>query len=94
MDWRDFVDIEVIALVSRHISTALVLIAATFILGSAIILVSDPILKPVIHWSETVVGVACTARAVIIMLWELYGITRKRIREGQNDNGAISSILA
>jgi hypothetical protein len=91
MDWRDFFDLEILALVSRHVTTALAYIAAALILGGAILWVGDPVLKPVIHWSETIVGMACAGRAVVIMLWELFVITRRKIRESQN--GTLSSIL-
>jgi hypothetical protein len=93
MDWRDFIDVEILALVSRHVTTALACIAAALILGGAILFIGDPVLKPVIHWSETIVGVACAGRAVLIMLWELFAITRRRIKEGGSGDGTISSIL-
>ena len=93
MAWREFFDLEIIQLISRHVSTGLISIAGILILGSAALLVTDPVLHPVIYWGETVVGGACTTRAVIIMLWELYAITRRRIREGGDSDGRISSIL-
>lgn len=79
MDFRDFVDLEVLALVSRHVTATLAYIAGTVILGLAASLLFDEVLKPAIHWAETVIGGACVLRGVVIMLWELYIVTRNRI---------------
>jgi hypothetical protein len=56
MAWQQFLDIEIIQLISRHVSTGLISIAAILILGSAALLITDPVLHPVIRWGETIVG--------------------------------------
>ena len=92
MGWRDFVDVEIIALVSKHVSGALVIIAGFLVIGLvANWAIKDPIVSPVVHYSETVIVLACVLRAVIVMLWKLSTMTRKSIKGG--GNGTASSIL-
>jgi len=79
VQWRDFFELEMLALVSRHVTTTLAYIAAIWVLGEAAKFIVDPILAPVINWAETVIGAACILRGVIIMLWELYDVTHKKI---------------
>lgn len=92
MDWRDFIDVDTIALVSKHTSGALAVIAGFLTIGMAANwAIKDPILSPVVHYAETVVGGACVLRAVIVMLWKLGVMTQKSMKGG--GNGTASSIL-
>ncbi len=92
MDWRDFVDIEMIALVSKHVSGALVIIVGFLVIGfAANWAIEDPIVSPVVHYAEVVIVAACVLRAVIVMLWKLSTMTHKSMKGG--GNGTASSIL-
>jgi hypothetical protein len=92
MVWRDFVDFETIALVSKHVSGALVIIGGFLIIGTAANwAIKDSILSPLVHYAETVIGGACVLRAVIVMLWKLGAMTKKTMKGG--GGGTASSIL-
>lgn len=92
MGWRDFLDIEIIALVSKHVSGALAIIGGFLIIGlSANWIIKDPVVSPVVHYTETVIVTACVLRALIVMLWKLFAMTRKTMKGG--GNGTTSSIL-
>ena len=90
--WRDFLDIEIIALVSKHVSGALAIIGGFLIIGlAANWAIKDPFVSPVVHYSETVIVTACVLRAVIVMLLKLFAMTPKTMKGG--GNGTTSSIL-
>lgn len=90
--WRDFVDIEIIALVSKHVSGALAIIGGFLIIGlAASWAIKDPVVNPIVHYAETVIVTACVLRAVIVMLWKLLAMTRKIMKGG--GNGTTSSIM-
>ena len=90
--WRDFLDIETIALVSKHVSGALAIIGGFLIIGlAANWAIKDPVVSPVVHYAETVIVTACVVRAIIVILWKLVAMTRKTMKGG--GNGTISSIL-
>jgi hypothetical protein len=92
LGWRDFLDIELIALVSKHVSGALAIIAGFLVIGlAANWAIKDPFVGPVVHYAETVIVTACVLRAIIVMLWKLLGITRKTLKGG--GNGTTPSIL-
>jgi hypothetical protein len=92
MCWRDFVDVEMISLVSKHVSGALVIIVGFWVIGlAANWAITDPILNPVVHYGETVIVASCVLRAVIVMLWKLGIMTHKSMKGG--GNGTASSIL-
>lgn len=85
MGWRDFLDVDMIALVSKHVSGALVIIGGFLVIGSvAQWAISDPFVSPVVHYAETVIVTSCVLRAVIVMLWKLVGITQKSMKGGGN----------
>lgn len=90
--WRDFLDIEIIALVSKHVSGALAIIGGFLIIGlAANWAIKDPVVSPVVHYAETVIVTACVLRAVIVMLWKLFDMSRRTMKGG--GNGTTSSIL-
>jgi hypothetical protein len=90
--WREFVDIEIIALVSKHVSGALAIIGGFLIIGlAANLAIRDPLVNPIVHYAETVIVTACVLRAVIVMLWKLLAMTRRTMKGG--GNGTISSIM-
>lgn len=92
MGWREFVDIEIIALVSKHVSGALAIIGGFLIIGLvASWAIKDPVVNPIVHYAETVIVTACVVRAVIVMLWKLLAMTRKTMKGG--GNGPTSSIM-
>ena len=92
MNWREFVDVEIIALVSKHVSGALAIIGGFLIIGlSANWAIKDPVVNPIVHYAETVIVTACVLRAVIVMLWKLLAMTRKTMKGG--GNSTISSIM-
>ena len=92
MAWREFVDIEIIALVSKHVSGALAIIGGFLIIGlAANWAIKDPVVTPIVHYAETVIVTACVLRAVIVMLWKLLAMTRKTMKGG--GNSTISSIM-
>ena len=87
MGWRDFVDIDMIALVSKHVSGALAIIGGFLVIGLvAEWAIADPFLSPVVNYAETVIVTACVLRAVIVMLWKLVGITQRSMKGGGNGN--------
>lgn len=91
MGWHDFVDVEIIALVSKHVSGALAIIGGFLVIGLvANWAIKDPIVSPMVHYAETIIVAACVLRAVIVMLWKLATMTHKSMRGG---NGTASSIL-
>lgn len=90
--WRDFLDVEIIALVSKHVTGALAIIGGFLIIGlTANWAIKDPFVGPVVHYAETVIVTACVLRAVIVMLLKLFAMTRKTMKGG--GNGPTSSIL-
>jgi hypothetical protein len=92
MGWRDFADVEIIALVSKHVSGALAIIGGFLVIGlAANWAIKDPIVSPMVHHAETVIVAACVLRAVIVMLWKLATMTHRSMRGG--GNGTTSSIL-
>lgn len=92
MGWRDFVDVEIIALLSKHVTGALVIIAGFLVIGwFANWAIRDPILSWVVNHAEMVIVGACVLRAVIVMLWKLVTMTHKSMKGG--GNGTASSIL-
>jgi|GEM_PF-4561051 len=92
MSWRDFVDVDIIALVSKHVSGALAIIGGFLVIGlAAEWAIADPFLSPVVHYAETVIVTACVLRAVVVMLWKLVGMTQKSMKGG--GNGTTSSVL-
>src|SRR5687767_5264858 len=90
--WREFLDIEIIALVSKYVSGALAVMAACRVIGlTANWAIKDPFVSPIVHYAETVIVTACVIRAIIVMIWKLFDITRKTLKGG--GNGTTSSIL-
>jgi uncharacterized membrane protein len=93
MAWRDFIDVEVIALVSKHVSGALVVIVGFVVIGFvASWAIQDAFLGPWVHYAETIIVAACVLRAVIVMLWKLSIITRKSMKGG-GDGGAATGLV-
>ena len=91
MGWRDFADVEIIALVSKHVSGALAIIGGFLVIGlAANWAIKDPIVSPMVHYAETIIVAACVFRAVIVMR-KLATMTHKSMRGGSN--GTTSSIL-
>ena len=63
MAWREFVDIEIIALVSKHVSGALAIIGGFLIIGlAANWAIKDPVVNPIVHYAETVIVTSCVFR--------------------------------
>jgi hypothetical protein len=92
MGWHDFVDIEIIALVSKHVGGALTIIGGFLVIGlAANWAIQDAFLSPVVHYAETVIVAACVLRAVIVMLWKVGAMARKAMKGG--GNGATFSAL-
>jgi hypothetical protein len=93
--WRDFVDIEIIALVSKHVSGALTIIGGFLLIGlAANWAIKDPVVSPVVHYAETVIVAACVLRAVIVMLWKLLALTRNTVKGGGNGTTSSSILVA
>ena len=90
MGWRDFADVEIIALVSKHVSGALAIIGGFLVIGlAANWAIKDPIVGPMVHYAETVIVAACVVRAVIVMLWKLATMTNKAMKGGSNGTSSI-----
>lgn len=93
MGWRDFVDIDMIALVSKHVSGALAIIGGFLVIGlAAKWAIADAFVSPVVHYAETVIVSACVLRALIVMLWKLVSLTQKSMKGG--GNGPTSLLVA
>jgi hypothetical protein len=93
MDWHDFVDVEIIALVAKHVSGTLAIIAGFLLIGfAAKLAIHDAFVIEVVNYAEIVIITACVLRAVIVMLWKITKMTGKTLKGG--GNGTTSSILA
>ena len=92
MNWREFLDLEIISAVSKHVSGALAVIGGFVLIGLAVKwAVHDEYVSTVIDFAEKVITTACAGRAVIVMLWKLLTMTRKSFKGGRN--GTTPSIL-
>lgn len=92
--WRDFVDIDAIAMVSKHVSGALAVILG-FVLIEAVVgwFVHDVSVEAWVHYAERVIVGACIVRAVLIMLWKIVTSTLNLISPGGDGNGGHSSSI-
>jgi hypothetical protein len=90
MTWRDFLDIDMIAAVSKHVSGALAIIGGFVVIAfAAKWIIRDEYVGTVIDFSERVVVTACVGRAVIVMLWKLVTMTSKSMKGGGNGTPSI-----
>jgi len=71
-------------------SGALAIIGGFLIIGlAANWAITDPIVSPVVHYTETVIVLACMLRATLVVLKKVFVMTVKGMKGGGNGTSSI-----